>query len=87
MTQSNYLDTLIPARQDFPAGSNKISRCHQFLSIVTDLEVIALPLEILKPGSHIVLEAFWFDEIGMGTQYKTDKSVKQLISPGCLRIN
>lgn len=27
----------------------------------------------------------WFDEVGMGTQYKTDKSVEQLIASGCLR--
>lgn len=55
-----------------PPGTDKLAPYYQY--------------EVTKP---ITLQSGpaepWFDEVGMGTQYKTDKSVEQLIASRCLR--
>uniref|UniRef100_UPI0018DB2F08 glycohydrolase toxin TNT-related protein n=1 Tax=Massilia rhizosphaerae TaxID=2784389 RepID=UPI0018DB2F08 len=55
-----------------PPGTDKLVPYHQY--------------EVTKP---IAVESGpatpWFDEVGKGTQYKTEKSVEQLIASGCLR--
>lgn len=55
-----------------PPGTDKLAPYHQY--------------EVTKP---IAVESGpatpWFDEVGNGTQYKTEKSVEQLIASGCLR--
>lgn len=55
-----------------PPGTDKLAPHHRY--------------EVAKP---ITVESGpatpWFDEVGKGTQYKTEKSVEQLIASGCLR--
>ncbi|WP_322401152.1 RHS repeat-associated core domain-containing protein [Massilia luteola] len=60
------------AGRALPPGTDKLAPYYQY--------------EVTKP---IVVESGpatpWFDEIGNGTQHKTEKSVEQLIASGCLR--